>query len=253
MVRRVDVHETSLATLSDMVRVAFVIGGYPSEERTRREQVALSYSSPGVEVGIVSVEATPYLHGLSPAEIQLAAGPFIEAFREAERAGYDAVVPLGTLDLGVDGGKSAVDIPVVGPTEAMLHMAALVGDRFGMLVYHRSLVPMSRAIVRRYGMESWVAGWRATGFDLPDIAANRETMIANFLAQARSLIDEDGANVILPMGITQCPVHMRPDWLQQQLGVPVVEGFGAPIRLAAALATLGVRPSRVRWPKAVSS
>jgi hypothetical protein len=29
----------------------------------------------------------------------------------------DAIVPLGTLDLGVDGGKSAVDIPVIGPTD----------------------------------------------------------------------------------------------------------------------------------------
>jgi Asp/Glu/hydantoin racemase len=235
-----------------MVRVAFVIGGYPSEERTRREQVALSYSTPEVEVGIVSVNATPYLHGLTPAEIQLAAGAFIEAFRQAEREGYDAVVPLGTLDLGVDGGKSAVDIPVVGPTEAMLHLAAVVGDRFGMLVYHPKLIPMCRAIVRRYGMEAWVAGWRASGFDLPDIAANRDAMVANFLASARSLIDEAGANVILPMGITQCPVHMRPDWLQEQLGVPVVEGFGAPIRLAATLAALGTRQSRARWPKSPS-
>src|SRR5207302_1335501 len=200
----------------------------------------------------VSVNATPYLHGLTPAEIQLAAGPFIDAFRQAEREGYDAVVPLGTLDLGVDGGKSAVDIPVVGPTEAMLHLAALVGDRFGMLVYHPTLIPMCRAIVRRYAMESWVAGWRASGFDLPDIAANRDAMVSNFLAAARSLIDEDGANVILPMGITQCPVHMPPDWLRRELGVPVVEGFGAPIRLAATLAALGTRQSRVRWPRSPS-
>src|SRR5918911_4524211 len=129
-----------------MVRVAFVIGGYPSEERTRREQGALSYSTPEVQVGIVSVNATPYLHGLTPAEIQLAAGPFIEAFREAERTGYDAVVPLGTLDLGVDGGKSAVDIPVVGPTEAMLHMAALLADKFGIIVYHEHHLPFTQAI-----------------------------------------------------------------------------------------------------------
>jgi hypothetical protein len=26
------------------------------------------------------------------------------------------------------------------------------------------------------------------------------------------------------MGITQCPVHIKPDWLMQELGVPVVEG-----------------------------
>jgi allantoin racemase len=87
---------------------------------------------------------------------------------------------------------------------------------------------------------------------LPDIAANRDQMVQNFVAHARALIQEDGAEVIIPMGITQCPVHIKPDWLQDQLGVPVVEGFGAPIRMAALLAGLGLNQSRVRWPKSNS-
>src|SRR5215467_7208569 len=99
------------------VRVAFVIGQYPPEERKRREEVALSYATPEIEIGIISTSASPYIHGMSPADIQMAAPYFIEAFREAERQEYDAVVPLGMLDLGVDGGKSAVDIPVVGPSK----------------------------------------------------------------------------------------------------------------------------------------
>ena len=37
--------------------------------------------------------------------------------------------------------------------------------------------------------------------------------------------------------------------LARQLGVPVVEGFGAPIRMAALLVGLGLKQSRVRWPK----
>jgi allantoin racemase len=44
-------------------------------------------------------------------------------------------------------------------------------------------------------------------------------------------------------------VHIKADWLQEQLGVPVVEGIGAPIRVAAMLASLGLKQSRVRWPK----
>lgn len=235
-----------------MIRVAFVVGEYPPEERKRRVDAALAYASAEVEVGIVSVPASPYIHGLSPAEIQLVAPVFIEAYRQAEREGYDAVVPLGALELGVDGGKSAVDIPVVGPTEAMLHTAALLGDRFGIMVYHPHLIPLTRAIVRRYGMEPWVAGFRATGFDLPDLAANHEAVVENFVARARALIQEDGADVILPLGISQCPVHIKPDWLMQQLGVPVVEGIGAPIRFAAMLVGLGLRPSRVRWPRSPS-
>lgn len=58
--------------------------------------------------------------------------------------------------------------------------------------------------------------------------------------------------MILPTGITQCPVHVKPDWLSDKLGVPVVEGIGAPIRLAAMFADLGLRHSRKYWPKSRS-
>jgi hypothetical protein len=50
-------------------------------------------------------------------------------------------------------------------------------------------------------------------------------------------------------GITQCPVHMKPAELTKEWGVPVVEGIGAPIRMAAMLAGLGLKHSRKRWPK----
>jgi allantoin racemase len=234
-----------------MVRVAFVVGEYPPEQRTLREDAAKSYASADVEVGIISVAARPF-DGLGPAEIQAAAGLFHDAFRQAEREGYDAVVPLGMLDLGVDGGRSAVDIPVIGPLHAALHVAAQVGEHFGIVCYHPSAIPRHRAQCIAYGMEHFIAGRRASGFYLQHIAQNRDRMIESFLAAARDLIEKDGADVIIPQGITQCPVQMNPKWLSKELGVPVVEGIGAPIRMAAMLAQLGITQSRVRWQKAGS-
>jgi allantoin racemase len=231
-----------------MIKVAFVIGDYPPEQLRLREDIAKSYSSADVEVGIISVPARPF-DGLTPAEIQGAAPIFHEAFRQAERAGYDAVVPLGMLDIGVEGGRSAVDIPVIAPLQAVLHVAAQVGEHFGVVCYHPSAMPRHRAQCIAYGMEDFIAGRRASGFYVQHIAANKDRMIESFLMAARALIEEDGADVIIPQGITQCPVQMKPQWLSEQLGVPVVEGIGAPIRLAALLAGLGLKQSRVRWQK----
>src|SRR6516225_6272056 len=199
-----------------MIKIAFVIGDYPPQDRRRREEVARSYSSADVEVGIVSVAARPF-DGLGPAEIQAAAPIFHEAFRQAERAGYDAVVPLGMLDLGVEGGRSAVDIPVVAPLQATLHVAAQVGEQFGVVCYHPSAIARHRAQTRAYGMESFIAGRRASGFYLQHIAANREQMVDSFLKAARALIDDDGADVIIAQGITQCPLEMKPQWLMAEL------------------------------------
>ena len=231
-----------------MIRVAFVIGGYPPEEYKRRADVARSYSTSEIELGIIDTKASPYFYGITPTEIQLVTPAYIESYKQAEKEGYDAVVPLGMLDLGVDGGKSAVDIPVVGPMESSLHIASLLGERFGLIIYHEKLLAFNRAIVRRYGMEDKIVGFGVSGFDLPDITANREKVVENFLAEGKKLVAQ-GAEVIIPMGITQCPVHIKPDFLRKQLGVPVVEGIGAPIRVAGMLAGLGLTQSRVRWPK----
>ena len=231
-----------------MIRVAFVIGGYPPDEYKRRADVARSYSTSEIEVGIIDTKASPYFYGITPTEIQLVTPAYIESYKQAEKEGYDAVVPLGMLDLGVDGGKSAVDIPVVGPMESSLHIASLLGERFGLIIYHEKLLAFNRAIVRRYGMEDKIVGFGVSGFDLPDITANREKVVENFLAEGKKLVAQ-GAEVIIPMGITQCPVHIKPDFLRKQLGVPVVEGIGAPIRVAGMLAGLGLTQSRVRWPK----
>ena len=69
-----------------MVRVAFVVGDYPPDQRKLREDAAKSYASADVEVGIIPVAARPF-DGLGPAEIQAAAGLFHDAFRQAEREG----------------------------------------------------------------------------------------------------------------------------------------------------------------------
>jgi allantoin racemase len=233
-----------------MARIAFLIGDYPGEERERREKVALSYATDDIQVGIVPVVGiTAYQRGNSPAELQLVAPAFIEAFRRAEAEGYDAAVPLGALDLAVDAARSVVDIPIVGPAEAMLHIASLLGDRFGVLVYSETSLVLCRRIVKRYEMSHKVVGWRSCGIALPDIAGDRDRFLQAFVGHARDLVEKDGAEVLLPMGITQCPVHVKPDWLSERLGVPVVEGIGAPIRLAAMLAGLNLRHSRKHWPR----
>jgi allantoin racemase len=237
--------------MSKRIRVAFVIGDYPEEQFRLRADAAMRYSSPEVEVGILRVAARPF-DGLGPAEIQAASPIFHDSFRQAEREGYDAVVPLGMLDIGVDGGRSAVDIPVIAPLQAALHVAAQVGDRFGIVCYHASAIPRHRAQCQAYGMENWIAGRRASGYYVQHIADNKDRMVESFLRAARALIEDDGAEVIIPQGITQCPVQMKPEWLSEQLGVPVVEGIGAPIRMAALLVSLGLRHSRIRWQKAGS-
>ena len=231
-----------------MVRVAFVMGQYPEAEKRKRADAALAYASAEVEIGILEVEANPY-NRLGLPEIEAVAPLFHNAYREAERQGYDAVVPLGMLDLGVEGGRCVVDIPVIAPFEATMHIAAMLGDKFGLINYESYSTARSLARARKYGMESFIAGVRSVQMPKSDMTGNRDLLVETFLHHARELIDKNGAQVIIPSGITQCPVQMKPDFLAKELGVPVVEGIGAPIRVAAMMAHLGYRHSRIRYPR----
>src|SRR5262249_58472766 len=132
----------------------------PPEEKRKREEVAKSFSSADVEVGIVSVPPQPF-GGLGPAEIQLVAPYYHAGYLQAEKEGYDAAVPLGTLDLGVDGGRSLGDIPVIGPCEAMFHIAAPLRDRLGVICYPHHVIPPQITPTPHYRIESRIAGRRA--------------------------------------------------------------------------------------------
>ncbi len=153
------------------------------------------------------------------------------------------------LDLGVEGGRCLVDIPIIAPFEAVLHVASLLGDRFGLINYESYSSPRSLARARKYGMEQCIAGIRSVEMPKSEMTANRDQLVETFLRHARKLIDEDGAQVIIPSGISQCPVQMKPDFLAKELGVPIVEGIGAPIRVAAMLVSLGYKHSRIRYPR----
>jgi len=225
------------------------MGQYPPDEFKRRADVARSYSSAEVDIGVLTISGTAFSDSNTPAAADFLMPAFVDGYREAERQGYDAAVPLGTLDLGVDAGRCAVDIPIIAPTEAMLHLACIFGHRIGMIMYHDSYLPLGYRLVERYGMADRVVGWRTSGFEVTDMARNVDTMIRNFMTHARTLIDEHRADVILPFGISLCPIHIKPDWLSAQLGVPVIEGIGAPLRLAAMASSLGLRHSRRYWPK----
>jgi len=116
------------------------------------------------------------------------------------------------------------------------------------MMYHDFVLPLGYRMVERFNMMPKVIGWRTCGFELPDIIANRDRVVNTFIDSARELV-KMGADVILPMGITQCPVHIKPDFLMKELGVPVVEGIGAPIRLAHMLVHLKLNYSRTYWPR----
>ena len=62
-------------------------------------------------------------------------------------------------------------------------------------------IPKARAMVRRYGMEAWMAGWRRSGFKLTDIAA-KKALDDDLRGRVISLIEEFKARFVAEMSAT---------------------------------------------------
>jgi len=230
-----------------MPRIAVVVGSYPEPEFVRRRDTILAFAGGDVEVGVVRIAPSPYAKGFGDA-VEPLVPSFVEGFRQAQAEGYEGVVPLGVLDIGIDAGRRAVTIPVVGALEAALHVAGLLGVRAGLIVYSENLVAPVAGLADRYGLSRLVAGYGHVGTDLTELASSKHRLHDAFVKAAEKLVHEHSVDVIVSAGISLCPVHLDRAALEAEIGLPVVEPIGAPIQIAAALARLRAHHSPRRWP-----
>src|SRR5476651_1507464 len=70
----------------------------------------------------------------------------------AAENGYDAVISSNTFDPGVDGGRLAVDIPVIGLFRTTLHAATTLADKVGIVVPVQGHVKYVWRLLRQMGM-----------------------------------------------------------------------------------------------------
>jgi Asp/Glu/hydantoin racemase len=231
-----------------MPRIAIVVGNYPDAEFARRRDRIVAFSADDIDVGVIRIAPSAYAKGFDGDEAQAFVPQFVEGFRQAESEGYDAVSPLGVLDIGIDAGRSAVSIPVVGALEASLHVAALLGRRAGLIVYSENLVATVERLAHHYRLATVVAGYGHVGTDLTELAASKARLHDAFVSAARALVDAHDADVIVSAGISLCPIHLDRSALEADLGLPVVEPIGAPVQVAASLARMRMGHSRKRWP-----
>jgi allantoin racemase len=231
-----------------MPRIAMIMGNYPEPEYSRRRDKILSYSGGDLEMGVIRVPPSPYQAGFGGDGASTLVPVFVEAFRQAEAEGYEAVIPLGVLDIGVEAGRHAVNIPVIGTLESVLHVASFLGRRIGLISYSENLLPVLSGLVGKYGFTTQVVGYAHVGTELTGLASASDRLQNLFIAEARALERTHQVDVIVSAGISLCPLHIDRLELERQLGLPVVEAIGAPIQMAAAVTRLNARHSRKTWP-----
>jgi len=223
------------------------------------EKLLNSYASPGtrVEIGFPDDFAGSQLMNtiggqskLNGLHHMMETPSIVRKIFWAAENGYDAVISSNTFDPGVDGGRLAVNIPVIGLLRASLHAALVLADRVGITVPLAPHVPYTWRILRTLGLDRFVSDIRPIGIYGADISKRGQEIYDTTVKIMRGLIDETRAEIILPLGGAIIPYVVDPKVLAEAVGVPVLNTKAIGIRFAEMCVTFGMAQSALTYPRA---
>jgi Asp/Glu/hydantoin racemase len=218
-----------------------------------------SYASPGtkVEIGFPDdyegsqvFEAIGSQSALNGLHHMMETPAIIRKIFWAAQNGYDAVIQSNTFDPGVDGGRLAVEIPVVGLLRTSMHAALTLADRVGITVPLSPHIPYTWRILRTLGLDRFVSDIRPIGVYGTDIAKRKNEIFEITAKLIRGLIDETRAEIIVPLGGALIPYVVDPDDLAKATGVQVLNTKAIGIRFAEMCVTFGWTQSALTYPRA---
>jgi Asp/Glu/hydantoin racemase len=216
-----------------------------------------SYASPGtkIEIGFPddfagsdifhSLGAESKLNGLHH---MVETPAIVRKIVWAQENGYDAVISSNTFDPGVDGGRLAVSIPVIGPLRTSMHAALTLADRVGITVPLASHVPYTRKILRSYGLEGFVSGMKPIGIYGKNLKQRKAEIFDATVKMIRALVDE-GAEIILPLGGAIIPYVVDPADLAEATGVQVINTKAVCVRFAEMCVAFKLTHSAIAYPR----
>jgi allantoin racemase len=160
----------------------------------------------------------------------------------AEHAGdCDGVLIAVSYDTGAAAAREFLPIPVLGMTEAALHVAALVGRRVGMIIFGKSVLGLYRDVVAATGLGGCVAAWRALESPAPYAPGDQSEVDQMVVAAAADLVETDTVEAIVLAGTVMAGVPAR---LQDRIAVPMFDGITTGVPLLEALVRM--RPAKPR-------
>ena len=162
----------------------------------------------------------------SQKQADLTIAPMLDlAAQQTDAAGY-VIACFG--DPGLHALRDQTELPVVGIQQAAVMTALTVGQRFGVIAILPNSIPRHMRAFGAMGVLERLAGDRALGLTVADLADERlcsEAMIAT----GCKLRDEDGADVLI-MGCAGMARYRAA--LEKATGLPVVEPCQAAVSMA---------------------
>lgn len=224
------------------------------------ETLLKSYASPGTEIvyqyvddfpGAMVHESQAAKQALNGLYHLLAAPAIVQSFVRAAEAGFDAVIQSNTFDPGVEAGRLALRIPVIGLYRTTLAVAATLADKIGIIGPVDTDLPAAWRTACSYHMDHLIVGMRAHNIYSHDIKQRRKEVFDRTVAMGKELV-QMGAQLIIPLGGRIIPYLVDPKAIEEATGAPVLNTKAIAIRYAEMCVSLGIVHSPLAYPPCVA-
>ncbi|NGO78038.1 Asp/Glu/hydantoin racemase [Streptomyces sp. YC504] len=168
----------------------------------------------------------------------LSAAAVLDTLRQYE-GGCDAVVMAGFGEHGREGARELLGVPVVDITEAAAHLACLIGRRYAVITTLDRTRGQIEDSLHAAGVLANCAAVIGTGLGVLELGDPERTLEA--FVQAAERAKEAGAEVLV-LGCAGMTGLQRA--VGDKLGLPVVDGVAAAVKLAESLVSLGLTTSK---------
>ena len=201
---------------------------------------ARAVAAPGTEITAVSPSFGAPSIECHVDDVWAAAG-VAEQVQFGEADGADAFVIACFGDPGLHAARELARGPVIGIAEAAFHAASLVATGFSVVTTLTRTCVIAEHLVQQYGFERRCRGIHGTDVAVLELDDPASDAFGRVLARAEFALEHDrsGAIVLGCAGMADL-CHA----LQQRLGVPVIDGVAAAVKLAEALVSLGLGTSK---------
>jgi allantoin racemase len=193
-------------------------------------------ASPGTRIEAVTAKrGVPYI--ATRAEAQIGGAIALEMLAEAG-TGIDVAIIAAFGDPGLFGARELFAFPVVGLAEAAMLTACMVGRRFSIVTFSRTLTPWYQECVAMHGLDARCASIRTLDEafqSISDVQAEKEEVLVRL---ANLAVEQDDADVVILSG---APLAGLATKVKHRIPVPVIDPVAAAIRQAETLAVLNPR------------
>jgi allantoin racemase len=234
------------------VKVLYIVPGTLAQtklgagELVRRKKTLQAHAQTDTVVNITDIESGPSSIE-SAYEEYLSVPETVKKSIQAEKDGFDGLI-LGCFgDPGLDALREMVSIPVVGPGETAMHIAAMLGNKFSVVTVLDSVVPSLERLARLVGMDQRLASVRAVNIPVLELRQNIDFTTNRMMEESQKAIREDSAEVIV-LGCMSMAFMGVSDMMQKSLGIPVVNPAFVSMTVLEGLVSSGLSQSKKAYP-----